>query len=329
MRKLGKTGILVNEVGLGGIPIQRTTKDVVQSMLEEMINEGMNFIDTARGYTNSEELLGYALQGKREKFIIATKSMARTYDSMKKDVETSLKNLQTSYIDLYQLHNIQMKDDIGGALEALQEAKGLGKIKHIGVTTHSVEVLQREVELNRFETIQFPYNIVETQAEKLFFEAKKKNIGIIVMKPLAGGAINNGELALKYILNNENISVVIPGMESTEQIKQNSKCKASLLTENDLKEIYEIKKILNNDFCRRCGYCQPCPKGINIPLMFLCEGYYLRYNLQEWAKSRYYSMNVLPSECVGCGECETKCPYNLKIREKIKSIVKIMEESNE
>ena len=118
-------------------------------------------------------------------------------------------------------------------------------------------------------------------------------------------------------------------MESTEQIKQNSKCKASLLTENELKEIYEIKKTLNNDFCRRCGYCQPCPKGINIPLMFLCEGYYLRYNLQEWAKSRYYSMNVLPSECVGCGECEIKCPYNLKIREKIKSIVKIMEESNE
>lgn len=329
MRNLGNTGIKVNEVGLGGIPIQRVTKEDVRKILEAMLQGGMNFIDTARGYTNSEELLGYGLQNNRDKFVVATKSMSRTYEGMAEDVEISLKNLQTQYIDLYQIHNAQLSDNIDGAIKALKEEQNRGRVKHIGITTHSIDVLKREIELNRFETIQFPYNIVETQAESLFKEAAEKGIGIIVMKPLAGGAIEDAKLAIKYILNNNNISVVIPGMESVSQVLENSRVVAGEFDFDENNKIKMIRKQLNNDFCRRCGYCQPCPKGINIPLMFLCEGYYLRYGLKEWAKSRYNSMKILPSGCVKCGMCESRCPYNIKIRERIESIVKLMEGNNE
>lgn len=329
MRILGKTNLKVNEIGCGGIPIQRVSQEVVNDMINEMIKQNINFIDTARGYSISEELLGNALVGKRDKFILATKSMSRTYEGMKKDIEISLNNLKTNYIDLYQLHNIQMKDNIDGALLALEEAKKENKIGHIGVTTHSLEVLEREVELNRFETIQFPYNIVENQGEELFKKAYEKNIGIIVMKPLAGGAIDKPQLALKYVLNNKNVSVIIPGMDSVEKVIENDSICNLEYSGQDLIDIEKIKKELNDNFCRRCGYCQPCPIGINIPLTFLCEGYYKRYGLMEWAKSRYDSMVVKPSECVGCGKCESKCPYKIKIREKLKNIAQLMEGTHE
>ena len=329
MRILGKTNIKVNEIGLGGIPIQHTSQEVVCEMIDKMIEKDMNFIDTARGYTISEELIGKAIYGKRHNFILATKSMSRTYEGMKKDIEISLANLKTDYIDLYQLHNVQLKEDISGALRALNEAKEEGKVKHIGITTHSIEVLEREVNRNIFETVQFPYNIVEKQAEELFTKAKENNIGIIVMKPLAGGAINDSKLAIKYILNNENISVIIPGMESIMQIEENSSVQKGAYSQKEKDKINSLRKELDSNFCRRCGYCQPCPIGINIPLMFLCEGYYLRYNLKEWALSRYESMKTKPSECVKCGKCESKCPYNIKIRDRIDEIVRMMEENYE
>lgn len=325
MRLLGKTNIKVNEVGLGGIPLQHSSQEIVCKMIDKMLEKNMNFIDTARGYTVSEELIGKALYGKRHNFILATKSMSRTYEGMKKDIEISLANLKTNYIDIYQLHNVQLKEDISGALKALNEAREEGKVRHIGITTHSIEVLEREVENNMFETIQFPYNIVEKQAEESFEKAKKKNIGIIVMKPLAGGAIDDSKLAIKYILNNKNISVIIPGMESIMQIEENSSVKEGAYSQEEKEKINSLRNELDSNFCRRCGYCQPCPIGINIPLMFLCEGYYLRYNLKEWALSRYESMKTKPSQCIKCGECESKCPYNIKIRDRINQIVKIME----
>ena len=176
MRILGKTGLCVNEVGCGGIPIQHVDQYVVNQLIDEMISLGINFIDTARGYTVSEELIGNALVGKREKFIIATKSMSRTYDAMKADIDLSLKKLKTDYIDLYQLHNVSLNENYSGALRALEEAKQKGIVRHIGITTHSLEMAEKIVEENIFETLQFPYNIVEDQGEKLFGLAKEKNI---------------------------------------------------------------------------------------------------------------------------------------------------------
>lgn len=324
MRTLGKTKIIINEIGCGGIPIQRVSQKDVDKMINTMINDGVNFIDSARGYTNSEELFGRALVGKREKFILATKSMARTYESMKQDIEISLRNFQTDYIDLYQLHNVGVNENYSGALRALEEAKNQGIIKHIGITTHSLEMLEKVINENYFETIQFPYNIVETQAEELFKKAKEKNIGVIVMKPLAGGAIIDAHTALGFILQNPNVSVIIPGMESCEQIKENVSVLKNKVIDNN--KVINIKEELNYDFCRRCGYCMPCTVGINIPFSFLCEGYYSRYNLKEWAKSRYNSMTVKPSQCIECRKCEQRCPYKLKIVKKLKNVTKIMEE---
>ena len=329
MRKLGKTGLVVNEVGFGGIPIQRIDQKTVNALIDKMIELKINFIDTARGYTISESLLGNALVGKRDKFIIATKSMSRTYEGMKEDIKNSLKNLQTNYIDVYQLHNVSIGENYSGALKALEEARSEGVIGHIGVTTHSLEMAEKIVEENIFETLQFPYNIVEVQAENLFKKAKENNIGIIVMKPLAGGAITNAKLAIKYILNNKNISVVIPGMESVDQLIENVGVINCEISYNEWNEIDKIKKELSGDFCRRCGYCMPCTVGINIPFNFLVEGYYTRYNLKEWAVSRYETMKVKPDSCIECGECERKCPYNLQIINKLKNVVSIFGGINE
>ncbi len=329
MRKLGKTGLVVNELGFGGIPIQRIDQKTVCEMIDKMVELKINFIDTARGYTISESLLGNALVGKRDKFIIATKSMSRTYEGMKEDIKNSLKNLQTGYIDIYQLHNVSLGENYSGALKALEEAKNEGIIGHIGITTHSLEMAQKIVEENTFETLQFPYNIVEVQGEALFEKAKENNIGVIIMKPLASGAITNAKLAIKYILNNENISVVIPGMESISQVIENVSVIDSEISCSEWDEIDGIKNELSGDFCRRCGYCMPCTVGINIPFNFLVEGYYTRYNLKEWAVSRYQTMKVKPDSCIECGECERKCPYNLQIINKLKNVVSIFGGANE
>ena len=329
MNILGKTGLLVNKIGCGGIPIQRVTQEEANRMIDEMIKRNINFIDSARGYTNSEKMFGVALKNKRSKFIIATKSMARDYEGMMKDIHTSIENFNTEYIDLYQLHNVAVNEDYSGALQALLDAKKTGLIKHIGVTTHSLDFLKTAIEKEEFETIQYPYNIVERQAEDLFQKAKRKNIGVIVMKPFAGGAINEYETALKFILNNENVSVIIPGMESVEQVINNEECLRKKLDERDNVLINKILKDLDEVFCRRCGYCLPCSKGINIPFVFLCEGYYTRYMLKEWALSRYKTLGINSNTCIKCGKCEKKCPYGLKIIDKLAKAIKVMEQNDE
>ena len=326
MRLLGKTNMKVNRVGFGGIPIQRITQEETNKVINELIDKNVNFIDTARAYTISEEYIGNAIEGKREKFFIATKSMARDYESMKQDIEISLKNLKTDYIDLYQIHNLKPEEyktifDENKAYKALLEAKEEGKIKYIGITSHSLETIEKTIGDEKFSTIQFPYNIIEDQADEVFKKANKKDIGIIVMKPLAGGAIDDAKLAIKYILSKDYIDVVIPGMESIEQVRENvSVLQDTNITKDDELKIQEIRNIMGKRFCRRCEYCLPCPLKINIPQNFLLEGYYARYNLKDWAKERYKSLEVKASACVECGLCETKCPYELPIREMLKEV---------
>lgn len=324
-RKLGNTGIEVSEIGCGGIPFQRVSKEEMPKLIDALIENGINFIDTARGYTCSEDLLGEVIKEKRDKFFLASKGMARTYKGLAREIQISLVSLNIEYIDLYQLHNVSVGENIEGALIALKQAQELGLVKHIGVTTHSVEFLKQAIEMDCFETIQFPYNIIENQGEKLLKEAYNKGKGIIIMKPFAGGAIENKKLALKYLLNNKYISVVIPGMESVEQIVENSSVVSGPLTKEEIEELINTKEKFKNDFCRRCGYCMPCTAGINIPLAFLCEGYYTRYNLKEWAQQRYDEMKVKASACISCKKCESLCPYHLNISQKMKNVADIFE----
>ena len=332
---LGKTGLRVSVVGLGGIPIQRTDVNGTREVIDACIETGINYIDTARGYTVSEEYLGEVLEGRREKFILATKSMSRDYESMKRDIEISLRNLRTSYIDIYQIHNIKTDEEFAkcfgenGAYQALLEAKVEGKIGHIGATAHGVEAFERlitEFE-DKIETFMFPYNIVENQGAELMKKCTDKNIGFIAMKPLAGGNIEDATLAVKYILSNPDCTIAIPGMGDAKEVYENAAAaEAGALTEDEKKACQTIVKELGQHFCRRCGYCAPCPQGINIPSNFLFANYLRRYGLADWAKSRYATLPATAKDCVGCGTCETRCPYELPIREMLKAVAKDMGE---
>ncbi len=330
-RIFGKTGLKISRLGFGGIPIQKIDAEGTKALIGELINAGVNYIDTARGYTVSEEYLGYALEGVRDRFVLATKSMARTKEAMAKDIDISLKNLRTDYIDLYQVHNPSAADletvtAEGGALEALFEARKSGKIGHIGITLHSAELFAKAIDLPWVETIMFPYNIVETQGENLIAKCAERNIGFICMKPLAGGAIEDASVALRFIVSNPAVTVVIPGMADSAEIAQNvaAASDTSPLSEDELQKIVKIKDDLGTNFCRRCNYCAPCTAGINIPGVFLFEGYYSRYDLKEWAMSRYSSLPKTASDCVECGVCETRCPYNLPIRAMLKRAAEVM-----
>ncbi len=332
---LGKTGLRISRVGLGGIPIQRTdareTKDVIHACMEK----GINFIDTARGYTVSESYLGEALEDCRDAFVIASKSMARTREAMARDIDTSLANLRTDHIELYQIHNIKSDEDFntvfgeGGAYEALCEAVEQGKIGHIGATAHSKDALSRLIHEfgDKIETVMFPYNIVENQGEALMREAKEKGIGFIAMKPLAGGNLDDASLAMRYVLANECCTVAIPGMGNVSEVMQNaSAADAPPLTEEEKEKCAEIARTLGETFCRRCGYCMPCTQGINIPSAFLFANYLRNYGLADWAKARYAAMGKTAKDCIECGVCETRCPYELPIRKMMQKVKKDMGE---
>ena len=325
-RSLGKTGLRISRMGFGGIPIQKIDAEGTRELARELLKAGVNYIDTARGYTVSEEYIGYALEGIRDQFVLATKSMARTASGILADVETSLKNLRTDYIDLYQIHNPSAKDleqvlAPGGALEGLQEAKRAGKIGHIGITLHSAELFRKALDFPWVETIMFPYNLVEDQGEEMIRACGEKNIGFICMKPLAGGAIEDGTLALRFIAQNPDVTVVIPGMEAVSQLTENAEAvsRKEPLTEEELRKIEEIRKTLGTHFCRRCNYCAPCSVGIPISGVFLMEGYLSRYGLEQWARARYDGLGKYASDCVECGLCEERCPYHLPIREMLKT----------
>ncbi len=322
---LGKTGLSVSRLGFGGIPIQRIDAQSTRALVHKMMEAGINYIDTARGYTVSEEYLGYALEGIRDRFVIATKSMARTKEAMAADIEISLKNLRTDHIDLYQVHNAtpEQLDQVmapGGALEALQEAKAAGKVRHIGLTAHSLETFRRGLDCPWVETIMFPYNIVETQCEHLLRKCREKNIAFIDMKPLAGGAIDDAALALRFLAANPLVTVAIPGMADISELEQNLAAFAdtSPLTPEENARCQAIRSSLGTQFCRRCNYCAPCSQGISIPNVFLFEGYLSRYGLEDWARGRYSTLAKTASDCIGCGACEQRCPYHLPIREMLK-----------
>ncbi|WP_066639100.1 aldo/keto reductase [Desulfolucanica intricata] len=329
-RTLGKTGLKVSVIGFGGIPVQRVTAGEAEAIINRALDLGINFFDTARGYTDSEEKLGAVLRKRRKEAVIATKSMARTGEGMTADIQKSLKTLGVDYIDLYQLHNVKDKDALeqalssGGALAVLKEAQKDGVVRHIGITGHVREILLEALKEEDLETVQFPFNAVEADgAQELLDLCEKRAAGIIVMKPLAGGALRKASLALRFILDYP-VSTIIPGMDSIEQVEENALVGKNMqpLNADERKLLDEEAGLLGAAFCRRCEYCRPCLQGIDIPMIFLLEGYYTRYDLKDWAVERYRGLQAKADACIECGECEDRCPYNLPIRRMLADAAK-------
>lgn len=324
--QLGKTGYKVSAMGIGGIPIQRVGQEEAEAVIAVALESGVNFLDTARGYTDSEEKFGLALQGVRDRFILATKTPARDAEGARRDLETSLRMLRTDSIELYQLHNVSKKAELeqvlapGGALEALLRAQEEGLIKHIGITGHNDQILLQAVETGLFDTVQAPVNAVERQFIPVLKAAKERNMGTIAMKPLAGGSFMHPELALRELLAEPLLDVIIPGVDSAEQMRQNAELAANWRPLDEEERALLEKEVaeLGKGFCRRCEYCLPCPQGIKIPQVFIFEGYATRYNLAEWAVGRYAAMDKNAADCADCGICESRCPYSLPIREMLK-----------
>lgn len=330
-KTLGRTGLNVSRLGFGGIPIQRISQEDVNSIFAVCKELGINFIDTARGYTDSEEKIGKAIKGSRQEFYLASKSLTRSATGLRADLETCLSLLKTDYIDLYQLHNIstlevwEQAQAPGGALEAVLKAQQQGLVRFVGISSHNNKVLQHMIKTNLFDTAQFPFNVVESQFAESLNEANKHNMGTIAMKPLAGGSFEKPNLALRYLFD-QDITTAIVGMDSVAQVRENHR--ALLQGSLSIAEAAELEaeaKTLGNDFCRRCEYCLPCPENIRIPQVFILEGYVSRYGLVDWARERYWSLPAQSDACAECGLCEDRCPYKLQIRDKLKKAHTIFE----
>ncbi len=325
-RILGGTGMAVSVIGFGGIPIQRLTSDEAEQVLLGALDRGINFIDTARGYTDSEEKIGRVLKGRRHQVIIATKATARDQKGMAGELEKSLGNLQTDVIDLYQIHAVESDEQLdqvlgpGGALQALDTARDQGKVRFIGVTGHVHAVLERAVKTGLFDTVQHPFNPLETDwLQAVIPAAKERNLGIIGMKPIGGGALDYVSQALRFSLT-RGVDLVIPGMDSLDQVMENAAVGEALteLTDEELSLFEKERARLGAHFCRRCGYCMPCQNGLHIPYLLLLQAYYERYDLPEWAADRLATFEKKYSDCTGCDECRSRCPYNLPVSDLMK-----------
>jgi predicted aldo/keto reductase-like oxidoreductase len=325
--RLGKTELMVSRVGMGGIPITRPPLDEAIEIVNHALDLGVNFIDTAIGYSTSEERIGEAIEDRREEVILTTKAWGNTRELAEEQLETSLRRLRTDYLDLWQFHGInsyEKYDEImapGGAYEAALEALKDGRVRHIGFSSHNLRVSLDMVKTGHFETVQFPFNFISREpAEELIPLAKQLDVGFIGMKPFAGGMIKDANLAIKYVLQYDNV-VPDPGIEKHSDISEIAEIiKGSLeLSQSERDEIESIYTRTGNRFCRQCEYCGPCPNGVIIHGLM-----YLQHLYELWPPERFftwgYVLNSVKSghKCTECGLCEPKCPYNLPIREMIK-----------
>ncbi|MDF2874924.1 MAG: Aldo/keto reductase family protein [Sporomusa sp.] len=324
-RNLGQTGLTISEVGFGCIPIIRLETNQAVKTLRHAYEQGVTFYDTANAYRDSEDKIGRAFSGMRDKIVIATKTGRRDGAGALEHLENSLRMLQTEYIDLYQLHQVSREQDwevataAGGAFEVAKRAQQQGKIRHIGVTSHSLTMAIRLVKTGLFSTIQFPFNFIEDAAKGELRElAIKMNVGFIVMKPFAGGMIDNAAIAFKFLRQFPEM-LPIPGFDSPEAVDEilSFYNEVNTVTDADLVLMDKYRDELGKQFCRRCEYCQPCPHGVSItPAM----GYQVIARRMSPAVAVDFARNAMESveKCIECGECVLRCPYELPIPEMLK-----------
>ena len=323
---LGKTGLKIVRMGFGGIPIQRVDEARAVETVRYAVECGIDYIDTARAYTSSEERIGKALQLTDRSVVMASKSQSRSAEGIRADIDKSLNNLQRDHIELYQCHFVKDEEEYqrilarGGALEGMLRAIDEGLIGHIGITSHSLDLLERILDDDIFETIMVCFSFLEPAArEKVIPKALQKNVGVIAMKSFSGGVLDNPVLALKYVLSCPGV-VIIPGVETGDLFDRNW-CVFNgsyQLNPEEKDAIEEIRRRYDKMFCRRCDYCQPCSEEIPIQsilgIRFALKRFGEAFLKTDWFREAVEKARL----CVECGECVDRCPYDLPIPELIK-----------
>lgn len=313
---LGSTGIEIEKNGFGCLPIQRVSKEEAARLLRKAADGGINYFDTARAYSDSEEKMGYAFAGMRDKVVIATKTHAQTGAELKEHLETSLKMLGTDYIDVYQFHNPTFVPRPGGEdglYDAALEAKAQGKIRHIGITNHRLPVAREAVESGLYATLQFPYSYLSgPQDRELVDMCRARGMGFVAMKGMAGGLLANGTAAAVWMAQQEGV-VPIWGVQHEWELDQFLACvpDAPAMTEEYRALIEKDRSELTGDFCRSCGYCMPCPVGIQINQCARMSLMLRRMPAAEYLTEYWQGEMKKIENCLHCGKCASKCPYGL------------------
>jgi predicted aldo/keto reductase-like oxidoreductase len=327
--RLGRTELSVSRVGFGGIPIQRLSEGQAVAAVRGCLELGVTLIDTAHGYTTSEERIGKAIAGRREGLVLATKTPAADRATAQEHVELSLHRLGVERIDIYQLHGVSTHDKLeavlgpGGALEALQAARDRGQIGHIGFSSHSLGVAQAAVRTGLFETVQFPFNFIATEpADELLPAVRDHDMGFIAMKPMGGGMLERADLAFKYLFQFPGV-VPDPGIERVQEMAEIAALAEARveLTPADWDAIDVIRQELGTRFCRRCNYCLPCPQGIPASAVLNYRSAWKRMPPERSFGEGWQENMALAGGCLECGECEERCPYDLPIRELLKESI--------
>jgi predicted aldo/keto reductase-like oxidoreductase len=345
---LGRTGLETYRLGFGGIPIQRVSEAEAVETVSHALELGIDFIDTSRGYSTSERRIGLALKkagigadgrgslGGRF-VVVVSKSQSKTADKMRADLETSLQELQREYIDIYKCHFVsnlaeyQTVTSPGGALEALQKAKEEGLIGHIGITSHSLAVLDRALDDDLFDVIMVCFSFLEPKArEAIIPKAHQKNVGVLAMKPFSGGVIDDARLALKYALSEPGV-LVLAGVERPDLLDENWRVfqEEAPLTEAEKREIAVLQQSYDKVFCRRCDYCQPCSEEIPIQMLLGLRALVKRMGLDLLRTGPMGAGIKKARNCTDCGECMTRCPYELPIPDLIRENLRWFDEQAE
>jgi predicted aldo/keto reductase-like oxidoreductase len=351
-RILGRTGWAVSVIGFGAIKLPRVEMKKCADLLNRALDDGINFIDTADCYGDSEEKIGQALKARRKEFYLATKVDERDGPGVRKKLERCLRRLRTEWIDLLFFHDVRgaeyEKIFNTGGLKELEKARQEGKISQIGISIHgSLSMMKQAIESGAFSVLMAAYSAMDEDrlTADLLPMAAARGVGLIAMKPLAGGRLaqlpgkgwdpqtfkgeSPAQVALRYVLSNSHINCAIPGMMAVNELEENIVVgrKPRELSAEEIRRFMEIAGEAGKGFCRNCGYCLPCPEGILIPDVFRYENYYRHYGLKEWAQSQYGSLRVKAPACSDCQQCLGKCPYGVSIPSNLKSAHEILKES--
>lgn len=317
---LGRTGICVQKNGFGALPVQRVSQNEAKMILRKAYDNGIQFFDSARAYSDSEEKIGLALSDVRENIYISTKTMATTVEEFWKDLETSLKMLKTDYIDIYQFHNPSFcprPGDGTGLYEAMLEAKRQGKIHYIGLTNHGWKVAKEAIESDLYDTLQFPFSYLASKKEvELVRLCAEHNVGFICMKALSGGLITRSDVASAYLLQYKN-ALPIWGIQKESELDEFiAYQKVAPVLNKDIEEIIQHdREELAGHFCRGCGYCMPCPQGIIINQCARMSLMLRRAPAEGWLSDKWQAEMNKIKDCIHCGKCMSHCPYGLNTPE--------------